>query len=170
MRSGGGGTLAPAEKEGMLYVFDDYSLDTQWYALYYGGVVVHIRLKVFQVLAWLLSHRRLYEAVPWRAGGGRRTASAVPDACALCSLGKGEDLVDRKRKTGQHVFALQRVLARQEVAVRGHLQHRPPRDDRTGRIHKDRQVGLTAVIIVVRHPYPDFNHRTANTGLPGILP
>jgi class 3 adenylate cyclase len=41
----------------MLYVFDDYSLDTQGYTLSHAGVPVHVRPKVFQVLAYLLAHR-----------------------------------------------------------------------------------------------------------------
>ena len=41
----------------MLYVFGDYTLDTQGYALSRAGASVHVRPKVFQVLAYLLEHR-----------------------------------------------------------------------------------------------------------------
>ncbi|HEY5869606.1 MAG TPA: AAA family ATPase, partial [Candidatus Tectomicrobia bacterium] len=41
----------------MLYVFGDYTLDTQGYALSRAGASVHVRPKVFQVLAYLLAHR-----------------------------------------------------------------------------------------------------------------
>ena len=41
----------------MLYVFGDYTLDTQAYALSRAGALVHVRPKVFQVLAYLLAHR-----------------------------------------------------------------------------------------------------------------
>jgi DNA-binding winged helix-turn-helix (wHTH) protein len=41
----------------MLYVFGAYTLDTQKYALSRAGAAVHVRPKVFQVLAYLLAHR-----------------------------------------------------------------------------------------------------------------
>jgi len=41
----------------MLYVFGDYTLDTQQYEVCHAGQPVHVRPKVFQVLAYLLAHR-----------------------------------------------------------------------------------------------------------------
>src|SRR5262245_43658196 len=40
----------------MCYLFDDYVLDTQRYELQHAGTRVHLRPKVFQVLAYLLAH------------------------------------------------------------------------------------------------------------------
>src|SRR5215472_5239689 len=41
----------------MLYVFGDYSLDTQRCEVQCAGQPVHVRAKVFQVLVYLLTHR-----------------------------------------------------------------------------------------------------------------
>src|SRR5262245_50252279 len=41
----------------MRYVFGDYSLDTQRYELSRAGVLIALRPKVFQVLAYLLAQR-----------------------------------------------------------------------------------------------------------------
>jgi class 3 adenylate cyclase len=41
----------------MRYIFDDYVLDTQRYELHGAGTRIHLRPKVFQVLAYLLAHR-----------------------------------------------------------------------------------------------------------------
>src|SRR5262249_43564772 len=41
----------------MRYIFDDYVLDTQRYELHRAGTSVHLRPKMFQVLAYLLVHR-----------------------------------------------------------------------------------------------------------------
>jgi DNA-binding winged helix-turn-helix (wHTH) protein len=41
----------------MRYVFGNYTLDTQRYELYHAGTRLHLRPKVFQVLAYLLHHR-----------------------------------------------------------------------------------------------------------------
>src|SRR5262249_49634032 len=41
----------------MLYVFGDYTLDTQRCELHRAGHLVNVRPKVFQVLAYLLAHR-----------------------------------------------------------------------------------------------------------------
>ena len=41
----------------MRYLFDDYVLDTQRYELHRAGTPIHLRPKVFQVLAYLLAHR-----------------------------------------------------------------------------------------------------------------
>src|SRR5919109_3587775 len=41
----------------MRYVFGDYSLDTQRYELARAGVLIPLRPKVFQVLAYLLAQR-----------------------------------------------------------------------------------------------------------------
>lgn len=41
----------------MRYVFGDYTLDTERYELHRTGTRVHLRPKVFQVLAYLLEHR-----------------------------------------------------------------------------------------------------------------
>src|SRR5262252_7854578 len=41
----------------MLYVFGDYTLDTQRCEVQCAGQPVHVRAKVFQVLVYLLTHR-----------------------------------------------------------------------------------------------------------------
>ena len=41
----------------MRYIFDDYVLDTQRHELHGVGRRIHLRPKVFQVLAYLLAHR-----------------------------------------------------------------------------------------------------------------
>src|SRR4029453_4792606 len=41
----------------MRYLFDDYILDTQHYELHRAGARIHLRPKVFHVLAYLLAHR-----------------------------------------------------------------------------------------------------------------
>ena len=40
----------------MIYVFDDYTLDTQCYELRHGGVLCKLEPQVFNVLAYLLEH------------------------------------------------------------------------------------------------------------------
>jgi DNA-binding winged helix-turn-helix (wHTH) protein len=41
----------------MRYVFGDYSLDTRRYELAQAGVLIPLRPKVFQVLAYLITQR-----------------------------------------------------------------------------------------------------------------
>ena len=49
---------APPRRRGaMRYFFDDYVLDTQRYELHCAGTRIHLRPKVFQILAYLLAHR-----------------------------------------------------------------------------------------------------------------
>jgi DNA-binding winged helix-turn-helix (wHTH) protein len=39
------------------YVFGDYTLDTQCYELRRAGMLITVRPKVFDVLAYLIAHR-----------------------------------------------------------------------------------------------------------------
>ena len=105
----------------MLYVFGDYTLDTQAYALSRAGALVHVRPKVFQVLAYLLAHRdrvvskrELMEQV-WP---GQSVSDETLDSCiALARRAVGDSARGQAVIQTRHGYGHRFVAA---VEVRGH--------------------------------------------------
>ena len=65
------GSVFPQKGSLMHYIFGAYYLDTQRYELYHAGVLVPLRPKVFQVLAYLVAVSGGRPGGRGAAGGGK---------------------------------------------------------------------------------------------------
>ena len=105
----------------MLYVFGDSTLDTQAYTLSRAGALVHVRPKVFQVLAYLLAHRD--RVVPKRelmeqVWPGQSVSDETLDSCmALARRAVGDSARGQAVIQTRHGYGHRFVAA---VEVRGH--------------------------------------------------
>ena len=105
----------------MLYVFGDYTLDTQGYALSRAGAPVHVRPKVFQVLAYLLAHRDRVVPKPElmaHVWPGQSVSDETLDSCiALARRAVGDSARVQAVIQTRHGYGHRFVAA---VEVRGH--------------------------------------------------
>jgi class 3 adenylate cyclase/DNA-binding winged helix-turn-helix (wHTH) protein len=109
----------------MLYVFGDYILDTQAYALSRAGVPVHVRPKVFQVLAYLLAHRDRVVPKPElmeQVWPGQSVSDETLDSCmalarrAVGDSARGQAVIQTRHGVGHRFVAAVEVCSHPPLA------------------------------------------------------
>ena len=141
----------------MLYPFGDYTLDTQGYALCRARVPVHVRPKVFQVLAYLLAHRDRVVPKPEllaHVWPGQSISDEALDACiALARRAVGDSGRAHRVIQTRHGYGHRFVAA---VEVRGHqpLADDAPAGSRVSPAPLERCTGLAS-------PWPRYLRRRA---------
>ena len=129
----------------MLYEFGDYTLDPQRYALCRTGTPVHVRPKVFQVLAYLLAHRDRVVPKPEllaHVWPGQSVSDETLDSCiALARRAVGDSARVQGMIHTRHGYGHRFVAA---VEVRGHppLAAEAPAGSFTAPRHPSQPAGL----------------------------
>src|SRR5215471_4589725 len=144
----------------MIYVFGAYTLDTQRYEVCCAGAPIHVRRKVFQVLAYLLAHRDRVvpkQELSEQVWPGQFISDVTLDAClaearrAVGDSGRAQRVIKTVHGLGYRFVAPLTMLDQAPAPGAVPLPHRPI-PETTGRSAPTLQRGPDAAQVLVSDP------------------